>query len=156
MKKSSNSLPKYIFILIVFFVLFQLFIPMVYIVDGDSMYPTYKDGEITIVDYYGIEKNYENGDIVVINNKSSHTKMIKRIIGSEGDHVVIKDNLVYVNDVLLEEDYLNEPMINNDMDFIIQKEKYFVMGDNRNYSIDSRKLGLIDKEDIIGKVMYRL
>lgn len=152
MKKLSNPLPKYIIVLIVFFVVFQLFIPMVYIVDGDSMYPTYKDGQITIVDYYGVDKEYKNGDVVVIENLSQRTKMIKRIIGCGGDHVVIKDNQLYVNDVLLEEDYLYEPMINQDMDFIIQEGKYFVLGDNRNNSIDSRKLGLIDKEDIVGKV----
>lgn len=156
MNGASKSLPKYIFVLIVFFVLFQLFLPMVYIVDGVSMEPTFNAGDITIIDYYGINKKFSNGDIVVINNDSQHTKMIKRIIGSEGDHVIIKDNQVYVNEELLEEDYLLEPMLNKDMDFIVQKNKFFVLGDNRNNSIDSRNIGLVDISDIIGKVIYHL
>ncbi len=156
MNGTSKSLPKYIFVLIVFFVLFQLFLPMVYIVDGESMKPTYNDGDITIIDYYGLNKTFSNGDIVVINHDAQHTKIIKRIIGSEGDHVIIKNNEVYVNDVLLEEDYILEPMVNKDMDFIVQKDKFFVLGDNRNNSIDSRTIGLVDISDIVGKVIYHL
>lgn len=156
MKNPSKFLPKYIIVIIVFFVLFQFFLPMVYFVDGESMEPAFHHGDITIIDYYSQQENYENGDVVVINNKATHNRMIKRVIGSEGDHIVIKENQVYMNDVVLEEPYLLETMENKDMDFIVQKNKFFVLGDNRNNSIDSRHIGLIDKEDIIGKVIYHL
>ena len=154
MKKSSNSFSKPIVFIIILFILIQLVIPMIYIVDGSSMLPTYKEGQITLIDYYHFNSHYSFQDVVVIQLKSTHTKMIKRIIGIPGDHVQITDNKLYINEVEIEEDYLYESMESKDMDFIIPENKYFVLGDNRNQSIDSRKLGLIDQEDILGKVIY--
>lgn len=154
MKKSSNSFSKSIVFIIILFILIQQVIPMVYIVDGSSMLPTYKEGQITLIDYYHFNSQYTFQDVVVIQLKSTHTKMIKRIIGVAGDHVQIIDNKLYINEIEIEEDYLYEPMQSKDMDFIIPENKFFVLGDNRNKSIDSRKLGLIDQEDILGKVIY--
>lgn len=153
MEKKSNLLPKYIVVFFVVVCVFQIVAPMFYIVDGTSMEPTFNNGEITVINYYGINKKYEYGDVVVIENVASYSKMIKRVIGVSGDHIVIKDNNVYINGEQLVEDYILEPMEVNDMDFIVQENKYFVMGDNRNMSVDSRKIGLIDYDNIIGKVV---
>ena len=84
------------------------------------------------------------------------TYIIKRVIGIGGDHIDIKDNQVYLNGKLLEEDYINGVMTNNeDMSIDIPEGKVFVMGDNRNNSLDSRRLGYFDfDEDVIGKVFF--
>ena len=84
------------------------------------------------------------------------TFIIKRVVGIGGDHIEIKDNELYLNGELLEEDYINGAMINSeDMVVDVPEGKVFVMGDNRNNSLDSRKLGYFDfDEDVIGRVFF--
>ena len=84
------------------------------------------------------------------------TFIIKRVVGIGGDHIEIKDNELYLNGELLEEDYINGAMINSeDMLVDVPEGKVFVMGDNRNNSLDSRKLGYFDfDEDVIGRVFF--
>lgn len=103
----------------------------------------------------------EYKDIVVLNTNVNNGEIfIKRVIGVSGDTVKIKDNKVYVNGTELDEKYIREPMVNNtDMEVVVPEGKIFVMGDNRNNSIDSRSLmvGMIDyKKDVIGKIMFRI
>ena len=85
------------------------------------------------------------------NQKEKH--IIKRVIAIGGDHVEIKDNIVYLNGKKLDENYVNGVMANNeDMSINIPEGKVFVMGDNRNSSLDSRRLGYFDfEEDVVGK-----
>lgn len=75
--------------------------------------------------------------------------LIKRVIGLPGDELVIKNHQVFVNGQKLEENYLDEPMSTADQCFLVPQNHYFVMGDNRNHSYDSRKIGFIPKKDII-------
>ena len=84
------------------------------------------------------------------------TFIIKRVVGIGGDHIEIKDNQLYLNGELLQEDYINGAMINSeDMVVDVPEGKVFVMGDNRNNSLDSRKLGYFDfDEDVIGRVFF--
>ncbi|MFZ5966833.1 MAG: signal peptidase I [Bacillota bacterium] len=90
--------------------------------------------------------------------KGVRTKnLIKRVIGVEGDHISIKNGNVYVNDQQLVEEYLLEDYTFGDINIDkIPEDKVFVMGDNRNHSMDSRDIGLIDKEQIQGKVVLRV
>ena len=85
--------------------------------------------------------------------------LVKRVIGVEGDKVVITNGQVYVNDKLLNEPYLSEGMdTEGEMEVTVPKGKLFVLGDNREVSLDSRydKVGLVDVSDVEGKVFVRL
>ncbi len=130
------------------------------VVSGASMYPTLEDYDVLLLSK-AIYKLHgpQRGDIVVFQHQPDAKNYIKRVIGIEGDIVEIKDGLVYVNGIQLEEDYLIEADIKSvDIKVQVTKGKYFVLGDNRNGSKDSRsvEVGLVDEETIIGKAYFRL
>lgn len=138
--------------------LFLMFFRMA-TVQGESMDKTLADGDKLLLSttLYKMEKpKYK--DIVVIKRDDLPVKyIVKRVIAVEGDKVRIKDNQLYINDELIHEDYINEKMKTDDLELTVPEGKVFVMGDNRNYSTDSRsnEIGLIDcKTQIYGKVNY--
>lgn len=129
------------------------------VVDGSSMEPTLSDGDTMFVNKFVYRFNDpERFDIVVFPNPNEPKMfLIKRIIGLPGDTVNISDGKVYVNGEVLDESYGLEPI--NDAgialeDICIPTEEYFVLGDNRNNSLDSRNMsiGLIKKDNIVGRV----
>ncbi|MBC2455645.1 signal peptidase I [Clostridium beijerinckii] len=128
-------------------------------VQGNSMDKTLADGDKLLLNttLYKMEKpKYK--DIVVIKRDDLPVKFIvKRVIGIEGDKVRIKDNKLYINEELIQEDYINEEMKTDNLELTVTEGKVFVMGDNRNYSTDSRskQVGVIDcKSEIYGKVIF--
>ncbi|HBG8470933.1 TPA: signal peptidase I [Clostridioides difficile] len=127
---------------------------------GHSMDRTLYDGEKLIISkivYNKEDPKYK--DVVVIKRSDLNVKyIIKRVIAVEGDTLKIINNKLYINDKLIEENYINEKMQTSDLEIKIPKDKIFVMGDNRNNSIDSRSsiIGLIDQKDIEGKVIFNL
>ena len=124
---------------------------------GHSMNETLDEGDI-VVSLKG--SDFKTGDIIAFhyNNKI----LIKRVIGSAGDWVDIDaDGNVYVNEVLVEEPYLDEKAYgetNIELPYQVPEGKTFVMGDNRAVSIDSRNtsIGCISEEQIVGKIVFRV
>lgn len=126
---------------------------------GQSMVPTIKNNQLIILDcrayHRGKPKRY---DLVAFraHQKNQHKFFLKRVIGLPNEHLLVEDGRVYINGVLLEEPYINEPMKRHPkIDLIVEEGHLFVMGDNRNHSLDSRSpsLGLIRiKEDVVGVV----
>ncbi len=97
-----------------------------------------------------------NSDLTLENGK--HKKLIKRIIGLSGDHVVITAGQVYINDQLLKEDYIKDGITNGEVDLVVPEGEFFCMGDNRLVSVDSRdeRVGCISGSRIVGKAVFRL
>lgn len=132
-------------------------------VNGYSMNPTLNDNDILIMNNIVYKFNQpERGDIVIIRTDEHHKlwmkkHLVKRVIAIPNDTLLISDGKVYVNDNLLEENYINEEFTSGDINIVIPSGKIFVMGDNRNNSLDSRSelIGLVDYEDIKGKAIFR-
>lgn len=123
-------------------------------VDGHSMEPTLYTGELLIVNKMAYKFSSMNiGDVIVFHPPNSPTEeYIKRIIGLPGDHVVIKDGKVIVNDRVLEEPYIKAAP-NYELDIVVDSNGVFVLGDNRNNSNDSHAWGTVPLENIIGKAV---
>lgn len=157
MKKILKELYPYVVIVVVV-VLFRTYIATPVRVDGDSMKDTLHNNDILILNK--LDKSYKRFDIVVI--KYNNTKLVKRIIGMPGENISYKDNELYINDKKYEDietsrtyDFSLEELYALDR---IPNNHYFVMGDNRGNSLDSRdyRVGLIKKEDIVGVTIFRL
>lgn len=102
----------------------------------------------------------ERGDIVIFKFPDNESQnYVKRVIGTPGDLVQIKEGHVYINGELLEEDYLSEPMAVSETEetYVVPEGYYFMLGDNRNYSLDSRywKNAYVAKDKILAKVVFR-
>lgn len=156
-KKSHPFLSFCLFIILVVgaALAIKTFVLQIANISGESMYPTLHDDDkvlVSMVSYYLGDP--ERGDIVIISSAERFSdKYIKRIIALPGEHIVIKNNQVFVDDTLLEEDYLTNTYTNGNIDTIVPAESYFVMGDNRTKSSDSRSgsISFIKREEIVGK-----
>lgn len=154
-KSFLKELIPYIIIILVV-VIIRMFIVTPVRVDGPSMNPTLEDKQLLILSKY--QKKYERFDIIVFNHHGE--KLVKRIIGLPGDKVEYKNNLLYINGEMMEESF--EHIVTSDFKLsdigydIIPDDMYFVVGDNRKNSLDSRYIGLISKEDIEGVVNLSL
>lgn len=122
---------------------------------GDSMIPTYEDGDTVWVNR--LDKP-ERGDKVVVLDEGTGKDLIKRVIGVPGDTIQIENGRVYINGEYLPEDYIN----NHDTNYssgiaedplTLSEGEYFVMGDNRVVSRDSREIGPINIKDFVGVVI---
>ena len=117
-------------------------------VNGDSMNNTLYDKDIMILDEISYRFNdIKRFDIVVVKTRGEY--LIKRIIGLPGEKVSYKDNKLYINDKYVKEDFSHKET--NDFEVIVPKGKYYVLGDNRTNSTDSRIIGAIPKKNILGK-----
>ena len=138
----------------------RTFIFETYIVDGDSMQPTFQTNNHLIVDKvrYRLHKPVK-GDILVFKYPADPSRQfIKRVIATEGDTVAIMNGQVIVNDQILSEPYVLEKTEDNYHTVTIPKGRIFVLGDNRNNSEDSRfpHVGLVSLDLIQGQVLVEI
>jgi len=144
-------------LIVIFVLLFRLIV-----VSGDSMYNTLVDGDYLLLLSNVFYRQPEAGDIVVISKESfdNGAPIVKRVIATEGQIVDIDfDNaIVYVDGLPLEEPYIFTPTtVEEGMAFpmIVEKNCIFVLGDNRQVSLDSRspQVGLVDRREVLGKAL---
>lgn len=150
MKNFIKEVWKYVLVLCIIMFSFLAFFRMA-VVDGTSMYPTLNNNDILLLRR---SNNIKQGDIVAIKSTKLNEDLCKRVIGVEGDHIVINEQGLFINDKFIYEDYINEQSwIYNTIDIVVPKSSVFVMGDNRNYSLDSRRLGCLKIDDIKGSLV---
>ena len=163
MKKEAFEWLKTIILSIAIASLITVFIRPT-IVKGESMLPTLQPNNYLIIDkatYYFYEP--KKNDIVVFSTEfknldGSNKDLIKRVIGVEGDNIIISGGVLYINDKAIKESYLLDDFTKGDIDVIIPEGEVFVLGDNRENSLDSRnsRLGLVPIDHIKGRVLVRL
>ena len=124
-------------------------------VDGASMQPTlYTDQRVLVTKIpYWNDENIERGDIVITKYPGSRENFVKRIIALPGDKIAITNGVLYINDTVIDEPYIKEEMYSDYGETVIPEGCYFVMGDNRNNSKDSRSssVGPLPREMIQGR-----
>lgn len=128
------------------------------IVSGSSMVPTYHNGDILLTEKVTDDTDLAIGDVVVFRNEETNgSSYIKRICALPGDTVQIVNGVLYVNRVPQETDF--DKMAYNgiaDTMFTVPEGSYFVLGDNRNHSNDSRLIGCVDRASIRFRVRGKL
>lgn len=161
MKKFIKEVLPYIVIIIIVLLIKKFLFSPIRVI-GPSMNHTLLDGDIMILDKISYRFNdIERFDIVVI--KTNKTKIIKRVIGLPGDKIEYKDNKLCINGEYVKEDFLDKNTKTYDFTLYdltgyetIPEGYYFVMGDNREESSDSRIIGLISKKNIEGHAKYTI
>lgn len=153
----------------------RLFILQPFVVEGSSMFPLFHNNDYLIVEKVSYTVGQpQRGDVIVFKYpRNPDVNYVKRVIGLPGEKVVIKDGKVQIvnsshpQGLTLDEPYVNDheatyiiPNLaggssTSDSEFTVPANDYFVMGDNRQASSDSREWGFLPKEDIIGRVMVQ-
>lgn len=121
-------------------------------ISGTSMNPTLEDGQFVVGMFtpYNPLAQPKRSDVAVVYHEDQNLHLIKRVIALPGDTLAIVDNQIYVNGEAVDEPYLGEPMKTRDIpQFTLGADEYFVLGDNRNISADSRMYGCFSGDDIV-------
>lgn len=151
-EKKNNKLIKELItltVIVIIVLLIKQFLVTPIQVNGDSMNPTLKNGDIMILNKIGYKINgIKRFNIVVINNKD--TLLIKRVIALPNETIKYENNKLYIDGKEIKEDYLGSDVLTNDFEAKTTDNCYFVMGDNRDVSLDSRDLGCFDISEIQG------
>lgn len=161
-EKSESSVWEFVKVVIISLVIvipIRTYVAQPFIVEGNSMEPNFRDGEYLIIDelsYYF--KPPQRGEVIVFRYPLNPSEFfIKRIIGLPGETVDIKNNKLFINGDLVNEGYLPQNLQTGPDETIkLQENQYFVMGDNRTVSSDSRTWGALPKNNITGRALIRL
>ncbi|SMB93842.1 signal peptidase I Serine peptidase. MEROPS family S26A [Desulfonispora thiosulfatigenes DSM 11270] len=146
-----------IVIAIILALLIKTFVFQFYYIPSGSMEPTLQINDKILVTKYSYKLSEpERGEIIVFKYPyDKKLSYIKRLIGLPGEKIEIKDSKLYINDALVEESYLPDGLLFEDFGPTnVPKDQYFMLGDNRNHSSDSRVWGFVDKDLIIGKARF--
>jgi signal peptidase I len=155
--KNWFQFTKNIDLVLIIGLLFRAFVLQPYIVDGSSMEETYHNNEYLLVDQITYRfREPKIGEVIVFHPPiDENTNYIKRIIGLPGDTVEIQNNTVSVNGHVIAEPFTYPNSITrtfeSDYKVTLKEKEYFVMGDNREHSSDSREWGPVPKSDIVGR-----
>ena len=163
---ASRSLILYTAIALGLALFIRFFIAAPYIVSGASMEPTFDNLHYLIIDRVSYELGEPaRGDVIVFDLPTEPGRsLIKRVIGLPEETVIISENAVIIQNAehpegfTLDEPYLDQANLGggNDMRVILEQGEYFVLGDNRHVSSDSRVWGALPRETIVGRVFLRL
>lgn len=153
-KENEKEAVTYLLI-ILFIILMRTYVVTPVRVSGSSMANTLKNGEILLLNKFEYRfSDIKRFDIVVV--KAHGERIIKRVIGLPGETLKYENGILYINDKMIEEDYLDEVTKDFTYEGKIPDECYFVMGDNRDDSLDSRYFGCFPKKDILGHASFVL
>jgi signal peptidase I len=162
--KSTVEFLRFAIIVITAVILFRAFIAQPFVVAGNSMVPTFQNANYLIID----ELTYHfsqpaRGDVIVFHPPTDmSTYYIKRVIGIPGDTIKIDDGIVTIinknhpNGIALTEPYINQDTTVVHSETVVPDGMYFVMGDNRGVSFDSRRWGLLPRKNITGRAFLRI
>lgn len=150
------------YVIVIFVILFVIsYVISITQVVGSSMNPTLSEGQVLFLNKFIYHfSDIKRGDIVSL--EYADTKyLIKRVVGLPGEKIDIINNVLYINDKVYQEDYLANDLEYKDFHISdlgydkIPDDMYFVLGDNRENSLDSREIGVIAKDNIKGKIALR-
>ncbi len=147
---------KSLLIAVLLALVLRYFVVEIFLVEGDSMYPTLSHSERLVVNKFIYRfRDPERHEIVVFEH-TENKDFIKRVVGLPGEKIEIKNGQVYVNGQAVEKDYRVTDYNGRYGPEEIPEEKYFVLGDNRNNSMDSRStsVGFVHKDEIKGKAFF--
>lgn len=163
-----SSLLAWIVGIVIIVKLVQALLVQPFIVDGGSMLPTFHDKEFLLVDKFSYRINEpKRGDVAIFklyenNNPYSGKHLVKRIIGLPGERIVIQDGVTRIfttehpDGFELDESYVVYRDLTKNTDIRLGENQYFMMGDNRAYSYDSRSWGALDGKHLKGQVLFRV
>lgn len=157
------DLAKIVLISLLIIIPIRTFVVQPFFVRGQSMEPTFSSGDYLIVDqlsYY--LRQPKRGEVVIFRNPQNKSQFyIKRLIGLPGERVQIDGGKVTIYNSehpegfsLAEKRYLND-VTNGDINTELEADQYYLLGDNRDRSFDSRKIGPINEERLVGRVVFR-
>jgi len=158
------ELTRFTIIAIAIVIPIRIFIAQPFIVSGSSMSPTFENGQYLIVDEISYKlKEPQRNDVVIFKYPNDTKKFfIKRIIGLPNETIKIKENNVTIinkenpDGFMLDQSYVKNTSKNSNLIFELKNNEYFVMGDNRSASSDSRSWGAVPEKLLVGKAFLRL
>jgi len=153
---------KIVIIAAVIVVPIRYFLFQPFFVRGQSMDPNFENGDYLIIDEITYRfKAPQRGEVIVFRSPQNPSqRFIKRIIGLPGETIEIRDGEIIIHkdgqyQVLDESNYLTDLLTGGNIQITLAEDEYFVLGDNRSFSFDSRRFGVLPEENIIGRVVLR-